>query len=132
MANFAARWIQSASRDLDVIVASTITGDWARMYRPVFSNSKTGHVLYTEYKMSQPNGQLVLCPLRCVSGLKFKEKGFKTSGKGLFTCLGCGRTCSIVATRVDRSTVLGHENLAKTPFLQQLYEGADWELPKAR
>ena len=119
--NFATRWVQSASQDLDVIIASTIPKGWARVHKPVFSGHGC-HTLYTERRLSEPEGKLVLCPRRCEADVDFK------AGKlnGRFTCRGCGDVCSLPLERSDKSSVLGSRDLVKVAYPRLVHPLAKW------
>ena len=103
MITFTTRWVQSASQDLDVIAATAFPKEWARMYMPVLSNHTTGHILYTKHLFSQPDGQVVLCPSRCNTEFRFKEKDKRHVR---FDCDGCGAHCTLTSVKANLSTLL--------------------------
>ena len=85
LAEFTSRWVQSGTRDLDIIVASTIDHEWARIHKPVLSTREHHHVLYTKSQASQPEGKLVICHRNC--GVLISSKARKETV--VHTCTGC-------------------------------------------
>jgi hypothetical protein len=123
LTEFAARWAQSRSR-YDSIIASTFCSKWAKAHRPVLSRKKNGHTLYTRYDRREPNGNLVLCDLRC--GQILEAHSSKNTIR--LICKKCNYRCTIPLHTTDSSTALGHSVFVKTAFPQTQIR-ADWALP---
>lgn len=102
--------------------------DWTARHQPVLSRIGIGHVQYRRYKWDEPQGCLVLCPDRCVGGIKINQR------KNLlqYKCRTCGKTATIPrsVTDLDKSTTLGRQILVKTAFPRTLYS-LQWKLPDA-
>lgn len=121
------RWIRSGTKDFDVIIASTVSADWALAHKPVISTA-TGHVLYTGARLSEPDGRLVLCHKRCGALLHLERNSNSTSIK--FTCTRCQSTCTIKTVKAKKNTRLNRKGLVKASYPQEQYP-TQWMLPQA-
>ena len=125
LVEFSARWVQSATADFDILVACTMDREWARVHKPVISTKGDGHMLYTKWQVSEPDGKRVICHRNCEARVNFKPR--KESVK--YNCTHCNSTTSTPLSKRNKATILGHWELTKTPFPQEQYP-TEWELPK--
>ena len=123
--DFTLRWVRSASRNIDTIIASTIDPEWAMIHKPVFSSQAVGHQLYTKLRPHEPLGKLVLCPQRCGALMHSQLNTKSTTVK--FTCTKCEATCNIPNHKLRKMTPLDKRGLVKTIYPQELYP-AEWKL----
>lgn len=105
-------WAQTPS-GYNVLFAWVVWPDWAARHLPVLSQ-KGKHHLYTAYKSSEPDGQLVICHNGCGTENRFWVDRPKTVK---LVCNTCSSECSV--TRVPQeSGVLGSQSLKKVEFPQ--------------
>ena len=116
------QWIQSVSKDYDVLFGPILTPKWVREHQPVLSRKGHGHVLYTNATTAKPDGKLVVCHMSCKAVLNIH------SGKEnvRITCTNCESTTFVLLIIPDRSGILGCNKLVKTPFPQEQYK-ATWK-----
>jgi hypothetical protein len=124
-ADFCSRWIQSATNDYDVIVASVFPPDWAMVHKPVISTREEGHMLYTKARPSEPDGMIVLCHRQCEALLDADPRGSTVR----FTCTDCGSRCSTPLVNPNTRTILGSRGLIKVPYPRIIYP-TEWKLPE--
>ena len=125
MLDITSQWVRSGSTDFDVIMASTVDPDWALAHRPVVS-TRNGHTLYTKSRLCEPEGKVVLCPLRCEALLHHDLNPKATLIK--FTCTNCGSNCNIKSTKPSKTTRLGRRGLIKVDY-PQVQLPAQWNIP---
>ena len=116
--DFTSRWVQSASRDIDITIASTIDPEWAMVHKPVFSSKALGHQLYTKAQPHKPLGKLVLCPQRC--GVLVHSELNPKSTMVMFTCTKCEATCIIPYNKPRKTTPLNRRGLVKTVVMDMV------------
>jgi len=123
LGDFAARWIQSASTDLDVIVATTLDAEWARLHQPVLSVRGGDHVLYTRYQSAHPDGSRVICGLGCSAPLRAKPR------RNLIriTCTKCRSRCTVPFRKLEKQTALGQHDLVRVECPPPRYP-VSWEV----
>lgn len=122
LADFASLWVQSPS-SYDFLIGHTMRGDWTATHKPVLSMAGV-HTLYTTFKISEPDGKLVICHRSCGAAIKAKVR----KNNVRFTCSACGSTCSTQKFTSNKATLLGHYGLVKTAFPQEQYP-TEWALP---
>lgn len=120
LSDFIAQWVQSGS-GYDLLVATTMGPDWAKSHIPVFSTREQGHILYTKYDLSEPNGNIVRCHMGCNHGLRFTSTNVTVKAM----CVRCKSTCSFPRVRQTLDTALGKAGLVKTQYPPQRY-GVQW------
>lgn len=109
---FLIHWAQTPS-NYDVLFARVMRSDWAARHLPVLSQ-KGQHHLYTAYKSSEPDGQLVMCHNGCGMENRMWVDRPKIVKLVCHTCLS---VCII--KRVPReSGILGSRSLKKVEFPQ--------------
>ena len=118
------RWVQSATRDYDVILATTIDAEWAGTHKPVLSRQGQGHTLYTQSLLSEPGGKLVICHSQCEAQIDWDER----AGSIRFKCSKCSSRCSTELIKSPKSTPLGFRKLVKCLYPQEPYP-TTWERP---
>jgi hypothetical protein len=123
LADFASLWARSPS-GYDFLIASTMKAEWAAVHKPVISREGV-YTLYTQFKVSEPDGKLVLCHRMCKASISSKSRPNVVR----FICSACGSRCSTPKFTSNRETLLGHRQLRKTTFPQEQYP-TEWELPK--
>ena len=112
--DFAVHWTQTPS-DYDVLVAKTMTAEWAQMHLPVLSQGGEHH-LYTAYSHIEPEGKPVICHS---SGCGVENRVWEMLRPGTcrIRCLECRSTA--VAKRIaelDTKTVLGRREFLKVHY----------------
>lgn len=127
LVDFTSRWIRSASRDFDIIAASTLDQEWVLRHKPVLSSKCFGHRLYSKIQPAEPDGKLVLCHRMC-SAIVHAEVNAKSTGVK-FTCTGCGSTCATPNNKKLKTTPLSRRGLVNTVYPQELYL-TQWMLPQ--
>lgn len=126
IADFAARWVQSPS-DYDFLVASTLKTSWVAARGPVLSTHEHGHTLYTQFSLSEPGGDIVVCHRNCLRKLVCRP----SKNNVCFTCNDCGSRCKTPIIMTDKTTVLGREALINTVYPQAQYP-TEWRfLPQS-
>lgn len=127
--DFTSRWVRSATRDFDVIFASTIDPEWTLVHKPVLSTMSSDgrqiHELYTKARTSELDGLLVRCHRDCMAPIDQHPKGKAIK----FTCTSCKSVCTTPLTKPSRNTRLGRSGLIKTVYPQERYR-AEWKFPE--
>src|SRR5579872_3460601 len=109
---FAARWVQSASTDYDVIVATTFRKGWLTNHELVISTPSAGHMLYSEWTSLYPNGREVVCLNGCQPNMKYRARGPKTR----FMCRHCKSVGWVKLTPPAKPQLLDKYSLVKTKY----------------
>jgi hypothetical protein len=112
--DFAVHWTQTAS-DYDVLVAKTMTAEWAQMHLPVLSQGGRHH-LYTSYSNIEPEGNPVICH-RSACSVENRVWEMLKPGKCRIWCLEC-RSSALVKkiVELDTSTLLGCRKFLKVGY----------------
>ena len=123
VAALARRWVQSGTRDFDLLVGSTMNPKWMRAHQPVVSTVEHGHILYTEFLPSEFEGKLVLCPGRCKVEIEVKVR--KDTVKHM--CHRCKMRTNTPLIKSDKSTPLGYLGIRKVAYPREIHI-AEWKL----
>jgi hypothetical protein len=122
LSDFVTLWVTTTS-DYDMLIARTMSDDWAREHRPVLSR-KGVHTLYTGFTITEPNGGLVRCHQGCGNENRSHHVVRNTV---VVSCRGCNSSCIIEKVGIDSSTTLGGRSLVKTRYPPTLVP-AQWRL----
>ena len=139
VAEFVRRWTQSPSIDYDTIAAATFDSEWAHLNSPVITTVRRvpdehnlgeykrviSHTLYTAFRTSEPNGEIVRCHYGCRVPISAKAR--RTVVR--LTCTGCSSRCSVAFKKRRPYSALEDRDLAAVEFPRVQHE-ADWEKPK--
>ena len=125
LADFVIHWAQTPS-DYDVLIAKTMTAEWAQEHLPVLSRGGE-HFLYTSYLAIESLGMPVRCP-RSACGVENRVWDQLGPGKYLVRCLDCWSTALIKEiVPLDTKTPLGRHELIKVKYpLEQAW--IDWRI----
>ena len=115
LAAFITAWVTTPS-GYDALFAAEMRDDWARRHRPVLSTREGGHVLYTGYHITEPNGQLVHCHRQCGIENRTHNTTGHRGNQVKITCRKCQSYCTIDRATLDSSTPLGSRRLVKTVY----------------
>ena len=115
LTQFLILWTRTPS-DYDTLVARSMTYRWASAHLPVLSQ-KGEHTLYTGYHITQPRGELVVCPgCEGVENRRWEIRKREVT----IRCKRCRSECVVDKVSQNRHTgnVLDHEMLVKVSFPQ--------------
>ena len=111
--DFIVQWAQTPS-DYDILIAKTITAEWAQEHLPVLSRDGA-HVMYTGYNVVEPDGRPLVCH-NTDCGVENRVWEQKRNGKIRLCCLSCRSKCTVDQVALDTTTTLGRRELLKVSF----------------
>src|SRR5262249_15809982 len=117
------RWIQTASNDYDVMVATTVDAEWAGIHQLVISTSG-GHMLYTKVISEEPGGQFIRCHRGCAPTFDVDAQTKMVR----VICRMCKSTTVFPRFEPPKGSLLTSENLIRIPFPPTQYP-AQWKEP---
>ena len=114
LTQFLLLWTRTPS-DYDVLISRTMTEQWAACHLPVLTQNDQ-HTLYTGYHITQPDGQLVICP-GC-NGVENRKWVVRKEDVRV-QCRLCDSECIVPKVVRDPTGLLGHYGLLKLRFPQE-------------